>query len=152
MKGSTLAFLPLVSIPELETWITTWAFNETVHSRSYTHIIRNIYSNPSEIFDGLMEIEPIVNCARDISRYYDELIEYSGWYNMLGAGSHVVNGETITVDEYGRVRAVSGSAGYSTTTGTVTFSIAGASNGYGVRYVSTASPSGGNNGDIWYQI
>jgi ribonucleoside-diphosphate reductase beta chain len=95
-----LAFLPLVSIPELETWITTWAFNETVHSRSYTHIIRNIYSNPSEIFDGLMEIEPIVNCAKDISKYYDDVIKYGQYYNLLGAGDHVINGETVTVDKY----------------------------------------------------
>jgi len=99
-RSPSLAFLPLVSIPELETWITTWAFNETVHSRSYTHIIRNIYSNPSEIFDGLMEIEPIVNCAKDISKYYDDVIKYGQYYNLLGAGDHVINGETVTVDKY----------------------------------------------------
>jgi len=99
-RSPSLAFLPLVSIPELETWITTWAFNETVHSRSYTHIIRNIYSNPSEIFDGLMEIEPIVNCAKDISKYYDDVIEYGGYYNLLGEGSHTVNGKNILVSRY----------------------------------------------------
>jgi ribonucleoside-diphosphate reductase beta chain len=42
-RSPNLAFLPLVSIPELETWIQTWAFNETIHSRSYTQIIRNVY-------------------------------------------------------------------------------------------------------------
>ena len=46
-RSPNLAFLPLVSIPELETWIETWSFNETSHSRSYTHIIRNIYPDPS---------------------------------------------------------------------------------------------------------
>ena len=45
------AFNPITSLPELENWITTWTFSETIHSRSYTHIIRNIYSNPSKIFD-----------------------------------------------------------------------------------------------------
>lgn len=99
-RSPTLAFLPLVSIPELETWITTWAFNETVHSRSYTHIIRNIYSNPSEIFDGLMDIEPIVNCAKDISKYYDDVIEYGGYYNLLGAGTHTINGKELVIDLY----------------------------------------------------
>jgi ribonucleoside-diphosphate reductase beta chain len=99
-RSPSLAFLPLVSIPELETWITTWAFNETIHSRSYTHIIRNIYSNPSEIFDGLMDIEPIVNCAKDISKYYDDLIEYGGFYNLLGAGVHTINGNEFSVDTY----------------------------------------------------
>ena len=45
-RSPNLAFLPLVSLPELETWIETWAFSETIHSRSYTHIIRNVYSDP----------------------------------------------------------------------------------------------------------
>jgi len=99
-RSPTLAFLPLVSIPELETWITTWAFNETVHSRSYTHIIRNIYSNPSEIFDGLMDIEPIVNCAKDISKHYDALIDASNLWRVLGFGTHNINGKEIVIDEY----------------------------------------------------
>src|SRR5210317_1064352 len=50
------AFIPLVSIPELEVWIQTWAFSETIHSRSYTHIIRNVYSNPSLVFDEILNI------------------------------------------------------------------------------------------------
>lgn len=99
-RSPSLALLPFVSLPELETWITTWSFNETVHSRSYTHIIRNIYSNPSEIFDGLMDIEPIVNCARDISKYYDDVIEYGGYYNLLGAGTHTINGRELVIDTY----------------------------------------------------
>lgn len=73
----TLAFSPLVSIPELETWITTWAFSETIHSRSYTHIIRNIYSNPSEVFDDILNIQEIVDCAKGISHYYDKLIKFN---------------------------------------------------------------------------
>jgi len=69
--------LPLVSIPELENWIVTWAFSETIHSRSYTHIIRNIYSDPSEVFDEITNIAEIVDCAKDISRYYDDLIDHN---------------------------------------------------------------------------
>lgn len=99
-RSPNLAFLPLATIPELETWIETWAFNETIHSRSYTHIIRNVYSDPSEIFDNILEIEPIVNCARDISRYYDDVIEYGTWYRLLGVGNHTVNGKSITIDNY----------------------------------------------------
>ena len=45
-RSPNLAFLPLATIPELETWIEAWSFNETIHSRSYTHIIRNIYPDP----------------------------------------------------------------------------------------------------------
>ena len=99
-RSPNLAFLPLATIPELETWIETWAFNETIHSRSYTHIIRNVYSNPSEIFDELMDIDEILACAQDISKYYDELIEYGNWYRMLGVGTHTVNGKKIVVDMY----------------------------------------------------
>jgi ribonucleoside-diphosphate reductase beta chain len=73
-RAPTAAFGPICSLPELETWITTWAFSETIHSRSYTHIIRNVYSNPSKIFDEITDIAEIVDCAQDISKYYDELI------------------------------------------------------------------------------
>ena len=99
-RSPNLAFLPLATIPELETWIETWAFNETIHSRSYTHIIRNVYSDPSIIFDELMDLDEIVACATDISKYYDELITAGSWYRMLGVGKHTVNGETIDVDMY----------------------------------------------------
>jgi len=76
-RSPTAAFLPIVSLPELETWIQTWAFFETIHSRSYTHIIRNIYADPSVVFDGINDIEEIVDCAKDISKYYDELIAFN---------------------------------------------------------------------------
>lgn len=99
-RSPNLAFLPLASIPELETWIETWAFNETIHSRSYTHIIRNVYSDPSQVFDELTNIDEIVNCATDISRYYDECIDASRWYQTLGVGKHTVNGKEIVVDLY----------------------------------------------------
>ena len=99
-RSPNLAFLPIVSLPELETWIQTWSFNETIHSRSYTHIIRNVYSDPSRIFDELTEIPEILECAVDISKYYDSLIETASWYNLLGYGTHTVNGNTIVIDKY----------------------------------------------------
>jgi ribonucleoside-diphosphate reductase beta chain len=94
------AFGPLVSIPELESWIMTWTFSETIHSRSYTHIIRNVYANPSLIFDEMMDINQITDCADDITVYYDRLIEMSNWYNLLGEGTHTVNGKKVVVDKY----------------------------------------------------
>ena len=98
------SFGSIVSLPELENWIITWTFSETIHSRSYTHIIRNVYNNPSVIFDGMMDIEEIVDCAGDISKYYDDLIELSRWYNLLGEGTHKItaNGKTrdVKVDLY----------------------------------------------------
>lgn len=99
-RSPNLALLPIVTLPELETWIETWAFSETIHSRSYTHIIRNIYPNPSVVFDSLLDSKEIVDCAGDISKYYDDLIEYSQWYQLLGAGTHTVNGKKITIDTY----------------------------------------------------
>jgi ribonucleoside-diphosphate reductase beta chain len=94
------AFGPLVSIPELEAWIQTWTFSETIHSRSYTHIIRNVYSDPSKVFDGMLDIAEIADCAGDISDCYDKLIESGAYYNLLGEGVHKVNGREITVDKY----------------------------------------------------
>jgi len=94
------AFNPITSLPELENWITTWTFSETIHSRSYTHIIRNVYSDPSKIFDEMMDIKEIVDCADSITECYDELIEKSAYYNLLGAGTHTVNGKKIVIDMY----------------------------------------------------
>jgi ribonucleoside-diphosphate reductase beta chain len=76
-RSPNLAFLPIVSLPELETWIETWAFSETIHSRSYTHIIRNVFSNPSKVFDELLDIKEIVDCADSISANYDRLMDYN---------------------------------------------------------------------------
>lgn len=73
-RSPNVAFLPLVSLPELETWIETWAFSETIHSRSYTHIIRNIVNDPALIFDDITRNEAILRRAADIARHYDEVI------------------------------------------------------------------------------
>jgi ribonucleoside-diphosphate reductase beta chain len=99
-RAPTEAFAPLVSIPELEAWIQTWTFSETIHSRSYTHIIRNVYSDPSKVFDEMMDIEEILDCADDISKNYDELIEQAAYFNLLGEGTHTVNGKKVVVDLY----------------------------------------------------
>jgi len=73
-RSPNVALLPLVSIPELETWIETWSFSETIHSRSYTHIIRNIMSDPSSVFDDIVDNEEIVKRAVAVTHYYDDLI------------------------------------------------------------------------------
>lgn len=83
-RAPSLAFLPICSLPELETWIQTWAFFETIHSRSYTHIIRNVYADPSKVFDEMLDIQEIVDCAKDISKYYDYLIQCNDMYGING--------------------------------------------------------------------
>lgn len=59
-----MALLPLISIPELETRVETWAFSETIHSRSYTHIIRNIVNDPATVFDDIVTNEQIRNVRK----------------------------------------------------------------------------------------
>ncbi|AJR09348.1 ribonucleotide-diphosphate reductase subunit beta [Photobacterium gaetbulicola] len=97
-RSPNVALLPIVSIPELETWIETWSFSETIHSRSYTHIIRNIVNDPAVVFDDIVGNEHIIKRAGDISKYYDALIAATNDYHRLGEGSHTINGETITVN------------------------------------------------------
>jgi ribonucleoside-diphosphate reductase beta chain len=94
-RAPTMAFGPICSLPELETWITTWTFSETIHSRSYTHIIRNIYSNPSKVFDEIMDIPEITECAGDISKYYDDLIKLNAMSER-----DIMNSDDFTPSEH----------------------------------------------------
>lgn len=98
-RGPNLLFLPLAGLPEVEVWIETWGTNETVHSRAYTHIIRNIYANPSEIFDEITKIQEILDCADDVSKFYDDLDLYNAKRALLFAG------EDIDYDEYKHKKA-----------------------------------------------
>jgi len=74
-RGPCLAFLPFCSLPELEGCIVTWDFMETIHSRSYTYIIKNLYSNPSDVFDTIIKDEKIEKRAQSVTQCYDDLIE-----------------------------------------------------------------------------
>jgi ribonucleoside-diphosphate reductase beta chain len=87
-RAPTMAFGPICSLPELETWIQTWTFSETIHSRSYTHIIRNIYANPSKVFDELMDVQEIADCATDISKYYDRLITINNQFGLFSSNKN----------------------------------------------------------------
>ena len=73
-RGPCLAFLPFVSLPELEGCIVTWDFMETIHSRSYTYIIKNLYSDPSDVFDTIIKDEKIEKRAQSVTQCYDDLI------------------------------------------------------------------------------
>ena len=96
-RSPNVALLPIVSIPELETWIETWAFSETIHSRSYTHIIRNVTQSPELIFDDIVSNEKISERADAVTKYYDDLINMISVYNLYGEGKHVINGEEVKV-------------------------------------------------------
>jgi ribonucleoside-diphosphate reductase beta chain len=101
-RAPAVAFGPICSLPELETWITTWTFSETIHSRSYTHIIRNVYANPSKVFDEMMDIQEIVDCAGDITDLYDKLIEMN---NLISIDSYWV-GDRQCVRPYEHKKAL----------------------------------------------
>ncbi len=99
-RSPNVAFLPIVSIPELETWFETWAFSETIHSRSYTHIIRNIVTEPSVIFDQIVTNPEIVKRAEAVTRLYDELIALVNVYTVHGEGKHTIDGQNYDATLY----------------------------------------------------
>ena len=96
-RSPNVAMLPFVSLPELETLIETWSFFETIHSRSYTYLIQNVFSDPTRVFDQIMETEKIVSDAKAITKHYDDFIEYGTWHNLLGEGEHTVNGKKVSI-------------------------------------------------------
>lgn len=81
-RSPNLALLPIVSLPELESWIEVWSFSEVIHSRSYTHILRGLFDNPSEVLDTIVSNEEIIKRAGDIAKYYDDLIDSIQLYNV----------------------------------------------------------------------
>jgi len=99
-RSPNVALLPLISLPELETWIETWAFSETIHSRSYTHIIRNLVKDPALVFDDIVVNQEIIKRADDIASYYDELIAATQLWQQFGEGEHLLNGKTVQVSLY----------------------------------------------------
>jgi len=77
---------PITALPELENLAVTWTFFENIHSESYTHIIQNVYANPSEVFDEMTSIPEIIACADDIAKYYDDFAEAMYAYKVFGFG------------------------------------------------------------------
>ena len=86
-RGPCLAFLPYCSNPELESCIVCWDFQETIHSRSYTHIVKNVYPNPSEVFDTILEDDRIVERANSVCKHYDAFYDIANEYFNKGKGS-----------------------------------------------------------------
>ena len=87
-RGPCLAFLPHVSLPELEGCIVTWDFFETIHSRSYTHIMKNVYADPSEVFDTILDDEKIIARAMSVTKHYDAFTEAADALHIASEGRH----------------------------------------------------------------
>ena len=93
-RGPSMAFMPYCSLPELESAMEAWSFMEMIHSRSYTHIIKNLYSDPDEIFGTILGDEKILSRASTVTSAYDTFLREAqnytigGWQNALeDAGS-----------------------------------------------------------------
>ncbi|MBA5249816.1 MAG: ribonucleotide-diphosphate reductase subunit beta [Gammaproteobacteria bacterium] len=99
-RSPVIAFLPIVSLPEVENWIETWSFSETIHSRSYTHIIRAITNEPGAVFDDIMKTEEIIKRAESVSEKYDELIKYTQAFLLHGEGALTVGSSTVNINLY----------------------------------------------------
>ena len=73
-RGPGMAFIPYVSLPELESAMLVWEFMEMIHSRSYTYIIKNVYSDPSDVFDKILDDDKIIARAESVTKAYNNLI------------------------------------------------------------------------------
>jgi ribonucleotide reductase beta subunit family protein with ferritin-like domain len=76
-RAPGMAFLPYCSLPELEACMEVWSFMEMIHSRSYTYVIKNVYSNPSEVFDTIIKDDRILERATSVTGAYDSFINYA---------------------------------------------------------------------------
>ena len=79
-RGPGMAFMPYCSLPELEAAMNIWQTMEMIHSRSYTHIIKNVYADPSEVFDKILEDDKILSRAKSVTAAYDEFIQAAQVY------------------------------------------------------------------------
>ena len=81
-RGPGMAFMPYCSLPELEGCMNIWQTMEMIHSRSYTHIIKNVYPDPSEVFDNILDDERSSKRAQSVTRAYDEFINLAHEYDQ----------------------------------------------------------------------
>jgi ribonucleoside-diphosphate reductase beta chain len=81
-RGPALSLLPFCSIPELEACIITWDFFETIHSRAYTHMVKNLYSNPEDVLGTILDDKMILERASSITKTYDNFINYGTKYRL----------------------------------------------------------------------
>ena len=91
-RAPGLSFTPYCSLPELEACMGVWQFMEMIHSRSYTYIIKNVYSDPSEVFDTIIEDQRILERASTITRAYDDFINAAQQYGTSMEWVHAQEG------------------------------------------------------------
>ena len=97
-RGPSMAFMPYCSLPELESAMEAWGFMEMIHSRSYTHIIKNLYSQPEEIFNTILGDEKILSRATTVTAAYDQFIQSAQHYGQ-GEWQHALEGAGYSREE-----------------------------------------------------
>jgi len=100
-RGPGLAFIPYCSLPELESAMTVWEMMEMIHSRSYTHIIKNLYPNPDEVFSTILDDEKILSRARSVTSSYDEFIQAAHVYDS--SNEHIFAREGVEASRDSRL-------------------------------------------------
>ena len=98
-RAPGMAFIPYCSLPELEACMTVWGFMEMIHSRSYTYIIKNIYSDPSEVFDTILNNDKILERASSVTGTYDDFINSAQQYGSSNLWVHAQEGAGGARDE-----------------------------------------------------
>jgi len=91
-RAPGMAFAPYCSLPELESCMNVWQFMEMIHSRSYTYIIKNVYSDPSEVFDTILEDEKILQRAESVTSSYDDFVNEAHSYDSSNLWEFAVDG------------------------------------------------------------
>ena len=87
-RAPGMAFIPYCSLPELEACMEVWGFMEMIHSRSYTHIIKNVYSDPAEVLDTILDDAMILSRAETVTKAYDEFINHAQEYGSSRMWEH----------------------------------------------------------------
>jgi len=98
-RGPGMAFIPYCSLPELEACMTVWEFMEMIHSRSYTYIIKNVYPDPTEVFDTILSNEKILERASSVTGAYDDFINSAQGYGNSNLWLHAMEGVPYAKDE-----------------------------------------------------
>ncbi len=89
-RGPGMAFIPYCSLPELEACMEVWGFMEMIHSRSYTYIIKNVYADPSEVFDKIVTDSRILERASSVTEAYDDFIGSAHQYDNSNDWQHAL--------------------------------------------------------------
>ena len=103
-RGPGMAFIPYCSLPELEACMEVWGFMEMIHSRSYTYIIKNVYSDPSEVFDTIIKDERILERAKSVTESYDDFIQSAQQYGVSDAWMHNLEGVSYAKESLNDVK------------------------------------------------